>query len=77
MLEDFTYTEIEDIIRENYLDVKETLESCVLQKQCDTRSVSLRNRIREQQCALKAMMNLMEDLTMEFDDGIILEDNYD
>jgi hypothetical protein len=77
MLEDFTYTEIEDIIREKYLDVKETLEFCVLQRQCDTRSVSLRNRIREQQCALNAIMNLMEDLTMEFDDEIILEDNYD
>ena len=77
MLEDFTYTEIEDIIRENYLDVKETLESCVLQQQCDTRSVSLRNRIREQQCALKAMVNLMEDLGVKVDDGIIMEDDYD
>lgn len=77
MIEDFTYSEIEDIIKENYFDVKETLEQLVLAQKADARSTYLSNRIKESQAALRVLDNLMEDLGIEVDDGIILEDNYD
>lgn len=73
MIEDFTYSEIEDIIKENYFDVKETLEQLVLAQKADTRSTYLSNRIKESQAALRVLDNLMEDLGVEVDDGIIME----
>ena len=73
MLEDFTYSEIEDIIKENYFDVKEELEQLAMAQKADTRSTYLRNRIKESQAALRTLDNLMEDLGVEVDDGIIME----
>ena len=77
MIEDFTYSEIEDIIKENYFDVKEELEQLAMAQEADTRSTYLSNRIKESQAALRALDNLMEDLGVEVDDGIIIEDDYD
>ena len=73
MIEDFTYSEIEDIIKKNYFDVKEELEQLAMAQKTDTRSTYLSNRIKESQAALRTLGNLMEDLGVEVDDGIIME----